>query len=277
MRAVIRTLYKQRTVMASLRRSLFSSDGFESFGRGDEDTAFKRKPKPAYGKAYYTENPFSKDLRAGKYDYSGLEDYNAEGLESASKLSPTNKHGFRNLFLTDCVRLIEQRDQEFRRFEEYVEELESAVAYKVESTKDRQENAVYAFTAISYIFLPLSAIAGIFGMNTSDVRDMEYRQWLYWTIAIPVTILVIIGGLWWMNELGNVWRWLTGRGRQMPLSAAVTPAPEPYYIERPLSPDYEVIRPAPLTRLQQYVSEPRNRIQLSRRRTRRQSSFSMSD
>lgn len=67
---------------------------------------------------------------------------------------------------------------------------------------------------MTVIFLPLSAVAGIFGMNTADVRDMAFSQWLYWATAVPVTILVILVGLWWMGELGNFFAWLPGWGRR---------------------------------------------------------------
>jgi hypothetical protein len=45
---------------------------------------------------------------------------------------------------------------------------------------------------------------------------MELGQWVYWAVAVPVTIAVIGIGLWWMGELGNVtWTGLGvgGRGR----------------------------------------------------------------
>ena len=42
---------------------------------------------------------------------------------------------------------------------------------------------------------------------------MEVGQWLYWATALPVTVSVIIIGLWWMGELGNVLRWPFRRAR----------------------------------------------------------------
>lgn len=81
-------------------------------------------------------------------------------------------------------------------------------------TKDRQEQAIYAFTIVTIIFLPLSAVSSIFGMNTSDIRDMEAGQWLYWASAIPVTILVIVLGLWWMGELGYLFNWMANKFRR---------------------------------------------------------------
>lgn len=117
----------------------------------------------------------------------------------------------RTLFLADCRAIVEQREDEFRRYAWYAEDLGKAIANKVDWTKDRQENAIYAFTIVTIVFLPISAVSSIFGMNTSDVRDMNQGIWLYWAVALPVTIGVIIGGLWWMHELDTVVGWLTGR------------------------------------------------------------------
>lgn len=84
---------------------------------------------------------------------------------------------------------------------------------KFEDSKDRQELAIYAFTIVTVIFLPLSFVAGVFGMNTSDIREMELGQWAYWASAVPVTVLVILIGLWWMGEIGNAFAWLGFRNR----------------------------------------------------------------
>ena len=74
--------------------------------------------------------------------------------------------------------------------------------------KDRQETALYTFTIVTIIFLPLSTIASIMGMNTNDIRNMDQTQWLFWAVAIPVTIAVVFGGLYWAGELANVWEYL---------------------------------------------------------------------
>lgn len=78
---------------------------------------------------------------------------------------------------------------------------------KVDTTKDRQERAIYVFTIVTIIFLPLSAVSSIFGMNTSDIRDMELSQWAYWAAALPITAAVIFLGLLFTGELRNFLRW----------------------------------------------------------------------
>ena len=62
---------------------------------------------------------------------------------------------------------------------------------RIEANKDRQEAAILVFTAVTIIFLPLSFVSSVFGMNTYDIRNMNTRQWLFWATAVPVTVLVI--------------------------------------------------------------------------------------
>lgn len=76
---------------------------------------------------------------------------------------------------------------------------------KIDYNKDRQESAIYAFTIVTIIFLPLSTVAGILGMNVNDVRNMNLNQWVFWVTAIPLMVIVIILCLIWAGELENFW------------------------------------------------------------------------
>ena len=53
-------------------------------------------------------------------------------------------------------------------------------------------------------------------MNTTDVRDMERSQWLYWAVAVPVTAAVVFLGLLWTGELGNIMQWVQSFGSRQP-------------------------------------------------------------
>jgi hypothetical protein len=64
------------------------------------------------------------------------------------------------------------------------------------------------FTIVTIIFLPLSFVSSVFGMNTHDIRDMPYGQWAYWAAGIPLTFIVVVGSLWWAGELGSIRRWI---------------------------------------------------------------------
>jgi hypothetical protein len=48
--------------------------------------------------------------------------------------------------------------------------------------------AILVFTIVTIIFLPLSFISSFFGMNFSDIRDMEHTQRLFWLVAGCLTV-----------------------------------------------------------------------------------------
>lgn len=77
--------------------------------------------------------------------------------------------------------------------------------------QDWRDNAAVVFTIITVIFLPLSFVASVFGMNTSDVRDMELTQWVFWTTAIVFTILVVLITVYFV-DVPPLWRWLERKG-----------------------------------------------------------------
>ncbi|KAJ4272093.1 hypothetical protein NW762_000803 [Fusarium torreyae] len=228
--AVKRTLWKQKALICRVRKSLTDIDTHDIVMRQyDQDMLLKdaemclhqtetalvaAPPPPSYrpDEDYTRIAPvtYAQEV-APANDYMGLDDDFLFDMATSSKLSPTDAGGLRGLFFLDCSRLIEQREFEFRRFTDFSKDLERAIAYKMDFTRDRQERAIYAFTLVTIIFLPISTVSSIFGMNTTDVRDMEYSQWLYWVVAIPLTIVVIIIGLWFMGELGNLVQWLLRR------------------------------------------------------------------
>jgi hypothetical protein len=73
--------------------------------------------------------------------------------------------------------------------------------------QDWRDNAAVVFTIISVIFLPLSFIAGVFGMNTADVRNMAQSQWVFWISASSFTIIVILITVYFV-DVPPLWRWL---------------------------------------------------------------------
>ena len=61
----------------------------------------------------------------------------------------------------------------------------------VEAINDRHEAAIVVLTAVTVIFLPLSFISSVFGMNTADIRHMSRGQSIFWVSAIPIALAVI--------------------------------------------------------------------------------------
>lgn len=52
--------------------------------------------------------------------------------------------------------------------------------------------AIFMFTIVTVVFLPLSFVTSYLGMNTSDVRDLKQGQWLFWAIGGAVTVITLM-------------------------------------------------------------------------------------
>jgi hypothetical protein len=69
--------------------------------------------------------------------------------------------------------------------------LSESTKQSLEINEEDHGKAIMIFTIVTIIFLPLSFVTSYLGMNTSDIRDMESRQTLFWTIAIPLTTVTL--------------------------------------------------------------------------------------
>lgn len=89
-----------------------------------------------------------------------------------------------------CTTAIGHLEHMFTELEEVDRSQRNAMA----SNKDQQEAAIAAFTMVTVIFLPLTWLTGVFGMNFIDIRDLEYGQWLYWVVAGPLGLVTRYAG-----------------------------------------------------------------------------------
>ncbi|KAJ5517975.1 Nucleic acid-binding OB-fold [Penicillium expansum] len=111
----------------------------------------------------------------------------------------------RSSFSKGCQDLIDQTAEGFSELMSQACTLEEMNEKKIQHDKSRQDFAIYAFTIVTIIFLPLNTVSSIFGMNTSDIRDIESGQWIYWAVAIPLTVIVMALTLFWAGELNIVY------------------------------------------------------------------------
>ena len=68
-----------------------------------------------------------------------------------------------------------------------------------------QNIAIFVFTIVTVVFLPLSFATSYLGMNTSDIRDMDQGQWLFWTIGGTLTVVVLLVA-WVVAYRGPKWK-----------------------------------------------------------------------
>jgi hypothetical protein len=96
--------------------------------------------------------------------------------------------------------------------------LSESTKQSLEINEEDHGKAIMIFTIVTIIFLPLSFVTSYLGMNTSDIRDMESRQSLFWSIAIPLTA-VTMGSILFIsyngdelrNAIGAFYRTLAGK------------------------------------------------------------------
>ena len=73
------------------------------------------------------------------------------------------------------------------------DKLAESLRYNIAIEEEGNSKAILIFTLVTIVFLPLSFVSSVFGMNTVDVRDMGSTQTLFWAVALPVTAAV--GGM----------------------------------------------------------------------------------
>ncbi|KAF7882667.1 uncharacterized protein EAF02_006030 [Botrytis sinoallii] len=82
----------------------------------------------------------------------------------------------------------------------------------------QQANDVKALTVLATVYIPLSFVAGVFGMNVSELNSgIDVDIWLYFAISIQVTIASMV--LVWK------WEWLTRKVRNFRIRPNNNPSP----------------------------------------------------
>lgn len=77
-----------------------------------------------------------------------------------------------SVVIEDCKARIGGRIDKFKGLQKRAEDLGEWHRNEMDTHKDRQENAIMIFTIVTIIFLPLSFVSSVFGMNTRDIRGM---------------------------------------------------------------------------------------------------------
>jgi len=80
--------------------------------------------------------------------------------------------------------------------------------------RDKQDAATYTFTVVTIVFLPISTVASVLGMNTNDVRNIDKTQWVFWATVLPLTVVVIIVSLFATGIL----KWPFRNDKNLPLT-----------------------------------------------------------
>jgi hypothetical protein len=90
--------------------------------------------------------------------------------------------------LTTCLDNLDLARQDYTDLLRRCGPLSDRTKQSLEINEEDHGKAIMVFTIVTVIFLPLSFVTSFFGMNTSDLRDMDSRQSLFWAVAIPLTV-----------------------------------------------------------------------------------------
>ncbi|MCJ1314658.1 hypothetical protein MMC25_008340 [Agyrium rufum] len=69
--------------------------------------------------------------------------------------------------------------------------LSAQIKQSVEIQQEDHGKVILVFTIVTIIFLPLSFVTSLLGMNTVDIRNSTSTQGLFWAISLPLTAIVV--------------------------------------------------------------------------------------
>ncbi|WP_137925269.1 magnesium transporter CorA family protein [Cupriavidus sp. 2SB] len=101
--------------------------------------------------------------------------------------------------LTDLMEHILRVLAHARRLEDSIE---SAVQIHFSAVAHRTNRTMRALTIITALFMPLTLITGIFGMNFARMPWLQETNGFWWTIGLMGAVVATIGGIWGLG------RWL---------------------------------------------------------------------
>ena len=112
----------------------------------------------------------------------------------------------------------------------FVAEMDNQLSAELAAAAGRDSTSMKILAFISALFLPGSFVAGIFSMSVfdwqageggSDNSDGELassRFWIYWAVAVPLTIITVLGwAAWWRFELERFNRKMNRAARNTPI------------------------------------------------------------
>lgn len=92
--------------------------------------------------------------------------------------------------------------KDMEKIQDQITKTTQVLRYNLEIAEEGQSKAILVFTLVTIIFLPLSFVASLFGMNTTDIRGTDRNQSIFWVVALPLT--AVIGGLSLLVAYGRV-------------------------------------------------------------------------
>ncbi|KAH7037418.1 uncharacterized protein B0I36DRAFT_65840 [Microdochium trichocladiopsis] len=116
-------------------------------------------------------------------------------LDPDSTREPTFKRkqqfSLEHVFLQRAIKKLMSRLRQVKEHREHTQLLHKQLRHAIEIQEETDHHAIWVFTFVTVLFLPLSFVTSFFGMNLDGIRDVEGGQYLFWVVAVPITSAVI--------------------------------------------------------------------------------------
>lgn len=145
--------------------------------------------------------------------------------KTVTAMSPRGRMSFTKL-LDPTAQLLNNLQRELTDLRELRDNTDRLVTRTIQLVNIRLEDhgkAILVFTVVTIIFLPLNFVSSFFGMNVSDIRTLRQGQWIFWAVALCVTVGVVSGSVFLAFSGGNLWqKFLIWRDRRKELHLSST-------------------------------------------------------
>ncbi len=91
-------------------------------------------------------------------------------------------------FIDTLVTSIERKILDCGELRERASRLTTENVQLVETKQDENSNAIFIFTIVTIVFLPLTFVTGFFGMNLSGIAGTSSTTSHFWAVAVPFTV-----------------------------------------------------------------------------------------
>ncbi|KAF2706021.1 hypothetical protein K504DRAFT_460110 [Pleomassaria siparia CBS 279.74] len=117
---------------------------------------------------------------------------------------PSRRTFFRyeRLLLDSCLDNLGDMRDDYRELIRRCGPLSDSTKQSAEINEEDHGKAIFVFTVVTVIFMPLSFVTSYLGMNTSDIRNMDNTQSLFWIVALPLTVFTM-GSILYLAYMGD--------------------------------------------------------------------------
>lgn len=118
-----------------------------------------------------------------------------------------NAIAVQHAYLLDLVWKMQAKNERLQHLLNRCPALGDQVKRSVEITEEDHGKAIWVFTTVTTVFLPLSFVTSYFGMNTADMRYTNSTQALFWAIGLPSTVVIVGVALFLAYRTDDIRQW----------------------------------------------------------------------